>query len=111
MELIAAAAARCVTPVFNTISRKYGLHSPDYFLGLAMTGQLGPLALRHMVDILPEGSTEIMLHPGLCDDDLAKSGSRLQMQRELELQALLDPSIKMTIRERHIRLITYRELN
>jgi hopanoid biosynthesis associated protein HpnK len=110
-ELMAAAAARAVTPWFQTIARKYGLLSPDHFLGLAMTGGLGPAALRRMIDTLSDGSTEIMLHPGICDASLAKSGSRLQDQREAELQALLDPGVRSALAERDIRLITYRELH
>src|SRR5271154_6871747 len=90
-ELIAAAAARAVTPWFQAIARKYGLLSPDYFLGLAMTGGLGPAALRRMIDTLSDGSTEIMLHPGVCDADLAESGPGLKNQREPEMQVLLDP--------------------
>ena len=110
-ELIAAAAARAVTPWFQTIARKYGLRSPDHFLGLAMTGGLGPAALRRMIDTLSDGSTEIMLHPGICDIDLANSGSRLQDQRETELQGLLDSGVRNALDERDIRLISYRELH
>jgi len=110
-ELIAAAAARAVTPWFQTIARKYGLRTPDHFLGLAMTGGLGPAALRRMIDTLSDGSTEIMLHPGICDTDLANSGSRLQDQRETELQGLLDPGVRGALTERDIRLISYRELH
>jgi len=110
-ELVAAAAARAVTPWFKAISRKYGLRSPDHFLGLAMTGSLGPAPLRRMIETLPDGSTEIMLHPAVRDDALAQSGSRLQMQRELELQALIDPGVKSALAERDIRLISYGELN
>jgi len=111
LELIAAAAARTVTPWFQAIVRNYGLLTPNNFLGLAMTGSLGPAALRRMIDTLPDGSSEIMLHPGICDDDLAKSGSRLQMHRNTEMSALLDPAVKSAVVERDIRLITYRELN
>jgi hopanoid biosynthesis associated protein HpnK len=110
-ELIAAAAARAVTPWFQAIARKYGLLSPDHFLGLAMTGGLGPAALRRMIDTLSDGSTEIMLHPGICDIDLANSGSRLQDQRETELQGLLDSGVRNALDERDIRLISYRELH
>ena len=110
-ELIAAAAARAVTPWFQTIARKYGLRSPDHLLGLAMTGGLGPAALRRMIDTLSDGSTEIMLHPGICDTDLANSGSRLQDQRETELQGLLDSGVRNALDERDIRLISYRELH
>jgi len=111
MELIAAAAARTVAPWFQAVVRKYGLLTPNHFLGLAMTGSLGPAALRRMIDTLSDGSTEIMLHPGICDDDLAHSGSRLQMHRDLEMSALIDSGVKSALVERDIRLITYRELN
>ncbi|MGA8142389.1 MAG: ChbG/HpnK family deacetylase [Candidatus Acidiferrales bacterium] len=110
-ELLGAAAVRAVAPQFRSACRKYKLRCPDFFLGLAMTGQLGPEALRRMLSTVQEGTTEIMLHPGVCDSDLEKLGSRLLHQRDTELEALIDPSVKSAIEERGIRLITYRELN
>lgn len=95
---------------FRSLSKKYGLRSPDHFLGLASTGQLGPAALRRLIEALPDGQTEIMLHPGICDADLAATGSRLQRERELELAALLDPDVKRAVAAAGIRLITYKEL-
>jgi hopanoid biosynthesis associated protein HpnK len=111
IQLLSAVAARTVTLLFRAICKKYGLRSPDRFLGLAMTGNLGPRGLRQMIDIVSDGRTEIMLHPGLCDDDLASSGSRLQMQRQRELEGLLDPELKRVLGERDIRLISFRGLN
>jgi predicted glycoside hydrolase/deacetylase ChbG (UPF0249 family) len=64
-----------------------------------------------MIDTLPEGRTEIMLHPGFADADLAQTGSRLQEQRQTELEALMDPEIKSILAERRVRLITFGELN
>jgi hopanoid biosynthesis associated protein HpnK len=110
-QLLAAAAVRAAAPRFEAVSRKYGLHSPDHFLGLATTGQLGPAKLRRMIEALAEGQTEIMLHPGVCDAELRKSGSRLQQQRETELEGLLDAGVKRAIEERGIRLISYREVD
>lgn len=111
MQLVAAGAVRAVAPRFRAISRKYGLVFPDHFLGLAVTGQVSAAALRGMIDTLGEGSTEIMLHPGISDDDLARSGTRLREQRETELAALLDRGVRGALRERGVRLISYRELN
>lgn len=110
-ELASAAAARSVTPVFAALMRKYGLHSPDHFLGLAMTGRMDKTTLCRLIDTLPEGRTEIMLHPGNCDADLAATGSRLQQQRQLELEALLAPEVRQIAADRGVRLITYRELD
>jgi chitin disaccharide deacetylase len=111
MQILAAGAVRAIAPQFTAISKKYGLISPDHFLGLAMTGQLSPTVLRGIIGTIADGTTEIMLHPGMCDADLARSGSRLQKQREDELHGLLDPGVRSAVTERGIRLISYRELN
>ncbi|MGA8224841.1 MAG: ChbG/HpnK family deacetylase [Candidatus Acidiferrales bacterium] len=110
-QLVAAAAVRAVSPRLEALARKYSLRWPDHFLGLAMTGQLGPANLRRLIDGLDEGRTEIMLHPGVCDADLVSTGTRLLRQRETELEALLDPGSRSAIEERGVRLISYRELN
>lgn len=110
-QILAAGAVRAVASRFQAASRKYGLVSPDQFLGLATTGRLGPAVLRGIIATVADGSTEIMLHPGICDADLERSGSRLLKHREDELQGLLDPGVRSAITERGIRLISYRELN
>lgn len=110
-QLAAAAAAQIASRSFDVICRRHGLRSPDRFLGLARTGSISVAALRSLIDTLADGTTEIMLHPGICDADLAQTGSRLQMQRQTELEALIAPQIKEIVTERGIRLITYREVN
>jgi hopanoid biosynthesis associated protein HpnK len=110
-QLAAAAAARIASRRFEAICRRYGLRSPDRFLGLARTGSVNTAALRGLIDTLSDGTTEIMLHPGICDSDLVETGSRLQMHRQTELDALIAPQVKETVAERGIRLITYREVN
>ena len=64
-----------------------------------------------MIENLPEGTVEIMLHPGLCDQDLAGTGSRLQQQRQLELDGLTDADVKRIVQKEGIQLITYTGLN
>ncbi|MGH9738213.1 MAG: carbohydrate deacetylase [Candidatus Acidiferrales bacterium] len=110
-RLASAAAVRAVTPWFQSLARKYGLRTPDHFLGLAMTGRLSAAVLRQLIDTLPEGSTEIMLHPGICDADLAATGSRLQQQRQLEMDALLATEVREAVQRNGVRLITYRDLD
>ncbi len=111
MELVAAAIVRTIAPSFNAISRRFRLRSPDHFLGLALTGRLGPAALQRMIDALPEGRTEIMLHPGVNDAELQQADTRLHKQREEELEALLSPDVRRAVEDRGVRLISYRELN
>ena len=110
-NLAAAATVSVVASGFRVIANKYALSSPDHFLGLAVTGQLGPAALCRLIDALDEGQSEIMLHPGIYDDDLARTGSRLQRQRETEMEGLLAPEVRRAVEERGVRLISYRDLN
>jgi len=110
-QLVAAGAVRVVASRFAAIAEKYKLTCPDHFLGVAMTGQLGPAALGRMAESVEEGTTEIMLHPGICDADLAASGSRLQQQRQDELNGLLDGGVRASFLQRGIHFISYRELN
>ena len=110
-QVVAAAAVRSIAPKFRATLRKFGMTTPKHFLGLAMTGKVGPETLRKMIDSLEDGTTEIMFHPGVYDDALAKTGTRLLVQRELELQALVDPGVRDTLAERDVRIISYRELH
>jgi chitin disaccharide deacetylase len=111
MQLMAAAAVSAMEPQFEAIARKYGLRSPDHFLGLAITGKMGPAQLRQMIETLEDGQTEIMLHPGVCDEELRQSRTRLTQHRQTELDGLLDPGLRSAIEERGIRLISFREVN
>jgi hopanoid biosynthesis associated protein HpnK len=121
--LAAAAVVRAVASGFPSLARRYGLRTPRRFLGLALTGQLGPAALAQVIDRVTDGvidsetrsvrdgAAEIMLHPGLCDADLARTGSRLQQQRQNELDGLTSPEVRAAIAAHGIRLISYRDLN
>ena len=64
-----------------------------------------------MISSVQEGSTEIMLHPGISDSELQTIETRLSWQRNSEMDALIDPAVKSAIEEHGIRLITYGELN
>ena len=86
------------------------MRSPERFLGLAATGGLGPERLGRLLDRVREGSTEIMVHPGVCDADLRGTGSRLQAERQNEMEGLLAPEVRRAVDEHGIRLATYREL-
>ncbi len=110
-QVLAASAVRTIGPRFRAISKKYGMRSPDYFKGIAATGQISGDALLRLIASLDDGSTEIMLHPGLYDADLEKTGTRLRMHRETEMNALVDPRVRAALLERDVRIISYRELH
>ena len=74
-QLLGAVVARAFAPRLAVCARQYGLRFPSHFLGLAVTGKLGPVLLRKLIESLPDGQTEIMLHPGIHDADLASLGA------------------------------------
>jgi hopanoid biosynthesis associated protein HpnK len=78
----------------------------DHFFGLAQTGALGVKALSRIIDGLPDGTSEIMCHPGLGNAELAK---RLNWGRgwDKELRAVTDKNIKALLKEKQVELINY----
>jgi predicted glycoside hydrolase/deacetylase ChbG (UPF0249 family) len=56
---------------------------------------------------LPDGTTELMCHPGYMDSTLQKTSTRLQDSRQTELQILTDTGIRNLVASLGIRLIDY----
>jgi hopanoid biosynthesis associated protein HpnK len=91
--------------------RYAGLKSPAYVYGITPTGFLDARHLQEILGDLPDGTSELICHPGTVDSDLHRSPTRLLEQREQELQAILSPEIRKTIARRGIQLISYSALN
>ncbi len=86
-----------------------GLNSPAHFYGLSETGFLNVEKLEEILRRLPEGASELMCHPGYADPLLAKTGTRLLGQREIESRALRSPRIRELAVGEGIQLVNYRE--
>jgi hopanoid biosynthesis associated protein HpnK len=86
---------------------KAGLLSSAHFYGLSQTGFLDALQILDILGDLPEGSTELMCHPGYLDADLAMTGTRLLAQREVEIRGLTAPQVRKVVADRGIQLINY----
>jgi len=92
------------------LARRAGIATTDYFCGIAQTGALMLEGVRRMLEILPEGSTELMCHPGYVDEDLRQTHTRLQECRQTELDILTDDGIRKVVATQGIRLINFREI-
>jgi predicted glycoside hydrolase/deacetylase ChbG (UPF0249 family) len=84
-----------------------GLAAPDYFCGIAQTGIMTREGVENLLNHLPEGTTELMCHPGYADDALHNSPTRLQESRQTELEIFTDSHIRKLVATRGIRLISY----
>jgi len=88
-----------------------GIATTEYFCGIAQTGVLTKKGVQQMLASLPEGTTELMCHPGYADAELEKSATRLQKSRQTELEILTDNEIRKSIAALGIRLINYGEIS
>ncbi|MBI4455169.1 MAG: ChbG/HpnK family deacetylase [Acidobacteria bacterium] len=95
---------------FQRLARRHAFEMPDYFCGMSLTGLLDGAAIRGVVESLREGTTELVCHPGVYDEELENSPTRLKRERQCELDALTDSALLRCLREREIILISYREL-
>jgi len=86
-----------------------GLNYPTHFFGLSQTGLLTVGRLEEIMRGLPEGTSELMSHPGYADPLLAKTGTRLLVQREIESRALMSPRTRELAISEGIQLVSYSE--
>jgi predicted glycoside hydrolase/deacetylase ChbG (UPF0249 family) len=84
-----------------------GLATANYFCGIAQTGVLTREGVERLLMNLPEGTTELMCHPGYADEELRRTGTRLQDSRQAELLILTNPAIRKLVATQGIRLISY----
>jgi len=92
------------------MAERSGIVTADYFCGIAQTGVLTKAGVQNLLSSLPEGTTELMCHPGYLDGDLRKSSTRLQESRQTELEILTDKAIRKSVAELGIRLINYEQV-
>jgi chitin disaccharide deacetylase len=90
------------------MAARAGLATTDYFCGIAQTGELTREGVERLLETLPEGTTELMCHPGYADEDLRGSATRLQQSRQVELEILTDEGIRKLVATQGIRLLSYK---
>jgi hopanoid biosynthesis associated protein HpnK len=95
---------------FERVIVRYNLRAPDRFFGVALTGLLDSAALRDMIGVLPEGTSELMCHPATYGDDLDRASTRLKRERERERDALTDESVKLALQRSNIATVSFRDL-
>jgi hopanoid biosynthesis associated protein HpnK len=94
----------------RAMAERFGIGTADFFCGIAQTGVLGKQGVLKLLASLPEGTTELMCHPGYADADLRRTATRLQDSRQTELEILTDQEIRKSIAALGIRLINYEEI-
>ncbi|HEY1527271.1 MAG TPA: ChbG/HpnK family deacetylase [Candidatus Angelobacter sp.] len=95
---------------FRRALKEQGMVSTDGTVGIAATGLLDQQKLLRILRALPEGTWELVCHPGYSDADLQASGTRLTQSREVELSALTAIETREVLAHLKIKLISYADL-
>ena len=94
---------------FREAVQQAGIFTPDGTLAIVATGSLNERLLRLMIENLPDGTWELVCHPGYNDADLHGIRTRLREAREQELQILTLPSTRDLLTSNGIEIISFRE--
>lgn len=89
------------------------VHTTRGTVGISATGHLNDTTLNALLRAIPEGTWELVCHPGYNDADLDAITTRLRTHRETELNTLLAAFAKSSSNPLHpsgLQLIHYGEL-
>jgi hopanoid biosynthesis associated protein HpnK len=95
---------------FRRMVNEYGFATTDGTVGIIATGHLDQQMLLRTIAALPEGTWELVCHPGYVDGDLRRAGTRLVNSRRIELEALTSEETREALKKRGTELISYAEL-
>ena len=98
---------------FRQQTKRAGLLTPDGVIGVIETGSVESSGysslLRQTLASLPEGTWELVCHPGYNDADLRAAHTRLLDSREEERHLLTSAELRQFLKEQKIGVISYRE--
>lgn len=95
---------------FQRAIKDSGLKTTDGAFGVVATGMLDEKIFRSILDSIPEGTWELVCHPGYNDAALANVNTRLRESRVIEREVLTMPNVKDEIGRRGIELITFADI-
>lgn len=81
-------ALRRFGPYFRRLLAEEGFSTTDGTIAIAATGVVNTDTVRALLTRLPEGTWELVTHPGYNDADLDKVRTRLRASRDIEREAL-----------------------
>lgn len=107
----------CAVMAFNMFASEFyrtvkamNMVTTDGTVGIAVTGRFDQATMIAILGTLPEGTWELVCHPGYSDSDLQAAGTRLLQSREIELAALTSEETKRELERQSIELISYADL-
>jgi chitin disaccharide deacetylase len=94
---------------FRQQTKRAGIMTPDGIIGVIETGRPDVPLLQQTLANLPEGTWELVCHPGYVDADLRAAHTRLVESRDRERELLTSPELREFLDHQKIRVISYRD--
>ena len=91
-------------------AQRRGLLTPDNFAGIVAGEAVSEGELLHLIAHLPQGTTEVMMHPGM-KNDVLQEDSGWQHDFEAELAAILSPRVGEALRKAEVEPVNFRHLS
>lgn len=91
-------------------AHRRGLLTPDHFAGIVAGEAVSEGELLHLIAHLPQGTTEVMMHPGM-KNDVLQEDSGWQHDFEAELAAILSPRVGEALRKAEVEPVNFRHLS
>jgi len=107
VKRLTSAALGLLRRRFHRVLQSHGCRTTDHFAGFQITGRFHTVQLVALMGMLPEGSTELMCHPGRCGEALRAERTRLKESRERELEALIAPEVRAAAERNGVELVGY----
>lgn len=91
---------------FRRVAEAAGLATTDGAAGVLATGTLDAATIESLLQAMPDGTWELVTHPGYNDAQLSRAGTRLTSSRQVELDALNSLSLGSAIHLIHFGQLT-----
>ena len=91
-------------------AHRRGLLTPDHFAGIVAGEAVSEGELLHLIAHLPQGTTEVMMHPGT-KNDVLQEDSGWQHDFEAELAAILSPRVGEALRKAEVEPVNFLHLS
>jgi chitin disaccharide deacetylase len=95
---------------FSRLTREHAMCTADGSIGLLATGVLDGSVLHSLLRDMPEGTWELVCHPGYVDSALEQARTRLRAERETERSALLEVIPEALKNDEELSLIDFHHL-
>ena len=86
--------------------RAAGVRTPDLFYDRFYAENARFETVETILNQLPDGTSELMCHPGFADDEL-KGSSTYAEEREREVEVLCDPRVRGLVRANGVALVGF----